>query len=466
MAEEYNLELQQLFIEFLQADKEMFVRCNAIIDPEYFDRSLRGVVRFMREHSDKYGAMPTIDQIKATSGIPLNDLRDTTESHAEWFLDEFEKFCRYKALEKAIIASTDKLERQEYGAVEKLIKDAVGVGLAKHLGMDYWDDPTARLLKIKEQKGGVSTGWETFDRFLYGGFNRGELNIFAGGSGSGKSLFMQNLALNWVLEGKNVVYISLELSEELCSMRLDSMLTGMSTRDLFKNIDDVALKVKMSSKKAGELQVVQMPNGCTVNDIKSYIKELQIQKNITIDAVLIDYLDLMMPAGVKVNASDQFIKDKYVSEELRNFAVELGTLFVTASQLNRSAVDEVEFDHSHIAGGISKINTADNLIGIFSSKAMRERGRVQIQFMKTRSSSGVGQKLDLKFNVQSLRITDLDEDEQDDEGTTSMYDKLKNQSQNTGTTNTAGKNLTPAMEAESAAVNTDRLRNILKRRED
>ena len=104
-------------------------------------------------------------------------------------------------------------------------------------------------------------------------------------------------------------------------------------------------------------------------------------------------------------------------------AIELGVLFVTASQLNRSAVDEIEFDHSHIAGGISKINTADNLIGIFSSRAMRERGRVQIQFMKTRSSSGVGQKLILNPNIDSLRIEDLDEDEQEDNSTTSIQPK-------------------------------------------
>jgi hypothetical protein len=93
--------------------------------------------------------------------------------------------------------------------------------------------------------------------------------------------------------------------------------------------------------------------------------------------------------------------------------METQCITVTASQLNRSAVEEIEFDHSHISGGLSKIMTADNVIGIFTSRAMKERGRYQIQFMKTRSSSGVGQKVDLEFNVETLRITDLGEDEQD-----------------------------------------------------
>ncbi len=87
------------------------------------------------------------------------------------------------------------------------------------------------------------------------------------------------------------------------------------------------------------------------------------------------------------------------------------TIFVTASQLNRGAVEEVEFDHSHISGGLSKIQTADNVFGIFTSRAMRERGRYQLQLMKTRSSSGVGMKVDLEFNIDTLRITDCEEQE-------------------------------------------------------
>ena len=463
MAEDYGVDLQKLYLEFLQADKELFVRCNAIIDSEYFDRSLRSAVRFMQEHVENYGDMPTLEQMKVKGSVELQDLRDNTSAHQDWFLDEFEKFCKHKGLEKAILASTDKLEKGEFGAVEMMIKDAVGIGLAKELGSNYWDDPAGRIQSIKDNRGQNSTGWKTMDNILYGGFNPGELNIFAGGSGSGKSLFMQNLALNWSLQGKNVVYISLELSEELCAMRLDAMLTGMSTKDVMKNSSDVELRVKMASKKAGRLQVIQMKNGSTINDIKAYLREYQIQHNLHVDALLVDYLDLMMPITVKVNPSDQFIKDKFVSEELRNLATELGILFVTASQLNRSAVDEIEFDHSHIAGGISKINTADNLIGIFSSRAMRERGRVQIQFMKTRSSSGVGSKLDLKFNMDSLKIEDLDPDDQEDEGAvTSIYQKLKTKS----SVAPAGESVTENnMDANPQVDATDRLKSLLRKSE-
>ncbi len=461
MSEDYSNELQKLYIEFLLADKDLFVRCNAILESSYFDRQFRDTVDFIKKHVEEYQDVPMLEQVNAVNNVGVTDVKATmTDEHKNWFMDEFEKFCRHKALEQAILKSADKLENKEYGTVESIIKQAVEIGLAKDFGTNYWEDPAGRIQAIKDSRGQNSTGWLTFDKFLYGGFNTGELNIFAGGSGSGKSLFMQNLALNWALQGKNVVYITLELSEELCSMRLDAMLTGMGTKDVMKNADDVTLRVKMASKKAGGLQIIQMKNGCTVNDIRAYMKEFQIQNNIKVDALLIDYLDLMMPVSVKVNPNDQFIKDKFVSEELRNLAIEYDILFVTASQLNRSAVDEIEFDHSHIAGGISKINTADNLIGIFSSRAMRERGRVQIQFMKTRSSSGVGQKLDLKFNINSLRIEDLDEDEQEDNSTTSIYQKLKTKS----SVAPAGENVAENnLDADTQVDATDRLKSLLRK---
>jgi hypothetical protein len=149
-----------------------------------------------------------------------------------------------------------------------------------------------------------------------------------------------------------------------------------------------------------------MPAQSTINDVRAYVRTLQIETGIKIDYLCIDYLDLLMPVSTKVSPSDLFIKDKYVSEEIRNLSKELNVVLVTASQLNRSAVEEIEFDHSHISGGISKINTADNVFGIFTSRTMRERGQYQIQLMKTRSSSGVGQKIDLSFNVETLRIFD------------------------------------------------------------
>ena len=435
MLKDYGLDVQRLFLEMMLQDAESYVRVQNIYNPENFDRSLRPAAEFIAKHSNDHKTLPSAEQISATTGVRLQHIPDLNAGHFDWFMEEFEAFTRRQELERAILKSADLLEKGEYDPVEKLIKDAVQISLTKDMGTDYWADPRARIDKYFNSGGQVSTGWPQMDRILYGGFSRGELNIFAGGSGSGKSLVMMNIALSWLQAGLSGVYISLELSEELCALRTDAMLAGMSTKEIRKDIDQTELKVKLVSKKAGQYRIKAIPAQSTINDIRSYIKEVQVQTGIRVDFVMCDYLDLLMPVSAKVSPNDLFVKDKYVSEELRNLAKELNVLFVTASQLNRSAVEEVEFDHSHISGGISKINTADNVFGIFTSRAMKERGKYQIQCMKSRSSTGVGMKIDLDYNIETMRITDPGDDESASSGfkKPNIYESIKAQSRVTPT---------------------------------
>jgi KaiC/GvpD/RAD55 family RecA-like ATPase len=407
---DYGIEVQKIFLRIMITEAELYTRVMNILNSENFDRSLRPVANLYKEHSTKYSILPDPSQIKAITGQDIDIIPNFSPNQFDWFLDEFEAFTKRQELERAILKAADLLEKGDFDPVEKLIKDAVQISLQKDMGTDYFYDPAARINKYFNSGGQVSTGWPQMDRILYGGFSRGELNIFAGGSGSGKSLVMMNIALNWLQQGMSGVYITLELSEELTSLRTDAMLTMMGTKAIRKDIDTTSLKVKMVGKKSGQYRVKALPAQSNVNDIRAYLKEVQIQTGIKVDFVMVDYLDLVMPVSVKVNPNDQFIKDKYVAEELRNLAKEMGILMVTASQLNRSAVDEIEFDHSHIAGGISKINTADNVFGIFTSRSMRERGKYQIQCMKSRSSTGVGQKIDLDYDIETMRISDSDPD--------------------------------------------------------
>jgi len=427
-AKNYSFDVQKLYIEMLLADAESFARAQNIFKPESFDRKLQPIAKFVKDYMDEYKVMPEVEQVNASHDIKLKEAKDLDPAHFNWLLDEFETFSRHKALEQAILSSADLLEKGDYGPVEDMVKEAVSVGLTRDLGTDYFEDPKGRLQALKDNNGQISTGWASLDKKLFGGFNRGELNIFAGGSGAGKSLFLQNLAVNWATAGLNVCYISFELSEALTAMRLDAMMTNIPTKSVMKQLDDVEIKVKMLAKKSGNLQIKYLPSGSNVLDIRTYLKELELKSKKKIDCILIDYLDLMMPKSKRISPADLFIKDKYVSEELRNLVVEKQCVLATASQLNRASVEEIEFDHSHISGGLSKIQTADNVIGIFTSRAMKERGRYQIQFMKTRSSSGVGQKVDLEFNVDSLRISSLDEEESqsyNQQGKNKIYDSLK-----------------------------------------
>lgn len=461
---DYGYNIQKLYLEMMLADAATFARCQSIFDHTLFDRKLQDAAEFINEYVKEHSVMPTEEIVNAATRSDFKVTLDLRDEHFDWLMNDFETFIRHKGLERAILDASDMLEKGEYGPVEEMIKKAVQVGLTKDLGTNYFENPKARLMRIKDKNGQISTGWKTMDDRLFGGMNRGELNIFAGGSGAGKSLFLANLGVNWALAGLNVIYLTFELSEELVSMRIDSMTTGIPSREIFKSLDDVDMKVRMIGKKSGSLQVKYMPSGKTANDIRSYLKEYEIKMGHKVDVLLVDYLDLLMPISKKISPADLFIKDKYVSEELRNLAVEKNCIFVTASQLNRGAVEEVEFDHSHISGGLSKIQTADNVFGIFTSRAMRERGRYQLQLMKTRSSSGVGQKIDLEFNIDSLRISDLDEEDgYGNSNTQSAGSALLNSIKNRTTVDKETGEVMPAGSAPKikAQIESTKLRQLL-----
>lgn len=180
---EYNTDIQKLFLEMMLSDAQSYVRVQNIYNVENFDKSLKDAAEFIQEHSNDHSTLPTIEQVNAVSGLKLQKVNDLQDSHYDWFLEEFETFTRRQELERAILQSADMLEKGDYDPVEKLIKDAVQISLHKDLGTDYFEDPRTRLMGIKNNNGQVSTGWPNLDKALYGGFNRGELQIFAGGSG-------------------------------------------------------------------------------------------------------------------------------------------------------------------------------------------------------------------------------------------------------------------------------------------
>ena len=403
---EFNADLQMYLLNFLSSDPDTFARCRAIISSEYFDDQIAPAVRFILQYAEEHRVLPVPELVHAKTGRQIVLMSsDDVMRQRDAFLSEVERFCRYRAMENAVLDGIDLLRDGEGGELARRIKEAVTISLCSDLGTDYFHEPEQRLRRLIDKSSFVSTGWQVLDEKLFGGFSRGGLNVFCGGPGSGKSLVLQNLALNWIFAGYVVIYFTLELSEDLVSLRLDSMITGQSTKQVFSKISDTALTIK--AKKAGNrLFIKKMPEGATTtNDLRGFLKEFEIQTGLKPDAIIVDYLDLMYPNNRNVDPSNLFVKDKFVSEELRALSHETNTFGATASQLNRSAVDaQGEFDHSHIAGGISKVNTADNVIAIWAPNM--DRGEYQMQFLKTRSSSGVGHRIKLHYDPDCMRISD------------------------------------------------------------
>jgi KaiC/GvpD/RAD55 family RecA-like ATPase len=338
--------------------------------------------------------------------------------------DEIETFCRRRAVQQAILAAPKMIADEDYGGVENLIKDAISVSLNRELGLEYFLSPLERLRALAATPQRTPTLWTAFDQLLGGGLARKEILLFSANSGGGKSITLANLALNFLMQEKfpgagkkmDVLYISLELSEELIAQRFDTMYTGISSVCWQDNYRRIADEVKDIGQHMGRLTIKHMPSGTNANAIRGFLKEFELKNGYIPDLLVIDYLDIM-GANEHVSADNVFEKDKRSAEQLRDILFEYNMYGATASQQNRSAIDAQELNHSHIAGGISKVNTVDWYVSIIMNSTMKAAGEIGFAFLKTRSSDGVGKTIYLKWDNNSLRIKNMPKDEEvDDDG--------------------------------------------------
>jgi hypothetical protein len=316
MTKKYPIEHQELFITMMLTEHDLFARCSNILLPKYFDKKLSPIVKFMHEYAEDYNVLPKFEIVNAKFKTKFNVVTDLGNGDKDWFFKTIEDFCRLTAIEQAIIKGSDMLDKGEYGGLEDMVKEATLISLQRDMGTNYFENPRERLERLKEQNGNISTGWKTVDNVVYQ-VGRGELIFFAAISGGGKSVALANTTVNFAKQGLNVIYITLELSEELVAKRLDAMMTGVSNANIFKSMDEVTEKVESAKNSSGNIYIKYMDPGTSPSDIRAYLREFMIQTGIKPDALVIDYMDLMHPDQRGFDLGNLSAKDKLVSEALR-----------------------------------------------------------------------------------------------------------------------------------------------------
>lgn len=401
----YDIQYQMYLLSQIYSTPELYVRCKNILKPDYFDKEYHASIIYVNEYSSKYNVTPSLNDIKHNADFPYNDT-PVPALNQQAVLDSIGEFCKHKALALAIQHGMELVNQKKYGGIEELIREAMLVTVQNDLGLDIYEDPESVISSLNDMQGSFKSGWETLDFKLFGGFGKQELEIFAAASGGGKSVVLQNLAVNFSKQGKNGAYITLELAKELVAVRIYGMMVNTAQQKVKTHIDETTAKLKIEEKSNGKLRIHRLPESVsTVNDIESYIRELQIKTGIKLDYVCVDYLDLLTSDRCGPNdKSNAFVKDKFVSEELRALAMKMDLTVFTACQFNRSGVSGEDIkSQAQIAGGISKIYTADNVIYI---DARKERGEMVFDFQKTRNSSAVGSRLIMSYSIDSLRVLD------------------------------------------------------------
>lgn len=396
---------QKLLLEILISSPDTFALCQGIVEPTYFDPEFQNAVKFVKEYYNEYHTTPNTLQIEAESGQHLDKL-EVKRDEVMYCANEIESFCKERAMEKAILSSVPDVAAGNFGAIEARIRDAVMISLNRNLGLRYYDDPLKRLEAMLYSGDAIPTLWSEVDNLLFGGLSRKELLLVAANSGGGKSICLSNLALNYSIQGLNVLYASLELSEEIIAQRFDTMVTGISRKEWKRYTNEIAVRVQEAGTNRGHIDVKQFAVGTNAIQIHAYLKEYYLQYGFMPDMLVLDYVDLMHPNEKNINIGDLWTKDKLCAEQLRDIGVRHNMIVATASQLNRSAVNATQQSHDQIAGGISKINTCDVYWSIQMNETMRAKGEICFHFQKTRNSDGVGKTVYLTWDAKHLRILD------------------------------------------------------------
>ncbi len=403
-----DVEKQRLILSLIAGNRDLMALCSGIMKPSYFDPSLKKTVKFMQEYFDKYKDIPKVQTIRAETGSVIEDSGPIARADMQYVSEEVEAFCKERAVIEAMtVTCPEHLKKEEYGKIIDVFKEAISISLSKDSGMDYFKDPEARLRETLINHPKISTGWTDLDDELGGGLGRQELVLFAANSGGGKSMTMLNLARNLLAQGLNGVYISLEMAEGVVSKRMDSMISHISQENLLKELEKVALKINQASSGMGRFFIKRMPeNRTNISHIRSYLTHLEQQHGFRPDFIVIDYVDIMGTTN-KISLDNLFIKDKYVTEEIRSLGFDYDCVMISASQLGKHAPEAEKLVQAHIQGGSSKVNTSDYVIAVKQDDLMRAAGEIWFEILKSRNSRGMGQRILLGWDPISLLIKSL-----------------------------------------------------------
>lgn len=404
-----NSAKQKLILSYLISSPPLFALCSSMVDSAFFNPEFKNAVEFIKRYNDEFNAIPSQAQIFAESETEI-ELVQMTRDQIEWASREIEKFCKQRALIGAVLKSADIINEEEDSEVagskvQILVEKANSIRLRQRMGISLTDDLEERFADLRANPK-QSTGWAEFDRTMEGGISRQELLLWSAPPKGGKSITMQNLCLNLAEQKLPVLYISLELSTKVIWKRFAQMASGIPSRELLDRASEVKHKIE-ELRDTVTLIVEQMPAGTRSNEIRAYLKEFELERGWIPEVLALDYLDLMYPNERDISLSDVWTKDKLATEQLRQILVDYDMYGTSASQLNRSAVNETTYNAGMIAGGISKINTTDDLVAIYQSQRMKAEGLITFQFMANRNVSVDNDKIDLAWNRNSLRITDL-----------------------------------------------------------
>ena len=408
-----NDRIETIIIYNLLTNEDYTKKILPFIIPEYFtDYVERVIFVSIKDYVALYNSSPTKEAIIITISddkkIKEQALEDVTEYfetrfleiskeyNSEWLHDSTEKWCKEKALynglmESIAIANDQTGKLKPTSAIPDIMRDAMSVGFNTNIGHDYIADSDSRFAFYHRKEEKIPFDITLLNRITDGGLSKKSLNIFVGGTGTGKSLIGCHFASSYLTQGKNVLYVTLEMAEEKIAERIDANLLDVSVNDLQdlpRAIYDRKIE-KIRNTTLGKLIIKEYPTASAhVGHIKALLNDLKLKKNFVPDIMIVDYINIMASSRIKISSGgvNSYTWIKSIAEELRGLSMEFSVPVITFTQLNRAnqSATSVDFDGVSESHGLSM--SADLLVAIIRTEELDELNQMLFQQLKNRYS--------------------------------------------------------------------------------
>jgi replicative DNA helicase len=434
------MRLEQTILRTLIQSEDFLRKVLPFIKDEYFsDRVEKYIFKQINEYANQYNTTPSVEALilasKESKNITdeefknceeyLNEIqkhnRELEKPNQEWLIDKTEKFCQEKAIYNAVRNSITILEGKDKtndkGSIPKLLSDALAVSFDNSIGHDYLENSDERYEFYHRKEERIPFDLEFFNKITKGGLPAKTLNIALAGTGVGKSLFMCHVAAGCMSQGKNVLYITLEMAEEKIAERIDANLLNVSIDNLMelpKDIYDKKVK-RVKEMTTGKLIIKEYPTAsASAIHFRTLLNELNLKRNFVPDIIFIDYLNICCSSRIKAGANvNSYTYVKSIAEELRGLAVEFGVPIVSATQTTRSGYTNSDPGLEDTSESFGLPATADLMFALISSEELEALNQIMVKQLKNRYSDPTTHKrFVLGIDRSKMKLYDVEQDAQ------------------------------------------------------
>ena len=433
------MKLEQTILKNLIYNEEYLRKVLPFLKSEYFtDRSDKTLYNEIASFTETYNSTPTVEALvlavkerrnlsdeeveKCESYLQEIEKTKGEESKVQWLVDKTEQFCQEKAIYNAVLGSISILDGKDKtndkGSIPKILSDALAISFDNSVGHDYLENSDERYDFYHRKEERIPFDLEFFNKITKGGLPNKTLNIALAGTGVGKSLFMCHVAAGCMVQGKNVLYITMEMSEEKIAERIDANLLNVTIDDLVnlpKDLYDKKIN-KLREKTVGKLIIKEYPTASASSiHFRTLLNELNLKKSFVPNIIFIDYLNICCSSRIKAGANiNSYTYVKSIAEELRGLAVEFGVPIVSATQTTRSGFTSSDPGLEDTSESFGLPATADLMFALISSEELEEMGQIMVKQLKNRYNDPTHfKRFTLGIDRSKMRLYDIEQSSQD-----------------------------------------------------